>query len=984
LYEGVVTVNPRLRGWSSLGIAVIAAIAFTSVRPALADAGDASPPESAEPAEGEATAKPPTLGEAEDLLREGSYQAALEAYQALSAVPDIEIPAGIGIARCRMREGHYDEAITGLTALSATDSAEWHYTLATLYALKGRYPETIDHCRRAVEINADHAGARLLAGGMLELLGRREEAIADYRWFDRQLVDRIELPTDASWITDTALGFLRYSELTGRDAPRRTQHVLHEMLQPAYTRIDRTYWPARIAAADLLRAKYNNDAEDGSVSDYRAALQINSKLPEAHVGLGEIALDEWNFEEAEERAEKALEVNPNFAPAIHLLAKSLLRQRRYTQAAETCARALAVNPNDLVALSLLGGVHACGYDDKGVEGIKARVAKINPACATMHWFLGEALAGIRQYAASEREYQKAIELAPGNAGPRNDLGMMYMQWGFEDKARDVLDAAWTMDPFNKRTKFTLELLESLQEFASVESEHFVVRYDAERDATLGDQMAAHLERIYPRVTADYGMTLDFKTKIEVYPTQRAFAVRITGNPWIHTIGACTGRVIAVASPRRATDLLGTYDFAHVLTHEFTHTVTLEATHNRIPHWLTEGLAVAQEDSPRPFEWMQLLVDSVRRERLFTLESINRAFIRPSRPADRPTAYAQSEWMCEYLVNRFGYDIVNKMLSGFRKGETQAEVFSNRLGLTIEQFDREFAEWARRAAAEWGFDLTAPEDVEPLREKAASADAGADVFARLARAELDAGNYDRAYGAVQRSLELNGREPGALRVQVRLFEINGASVKSDEAVQAYWAEAVPVLERLLEIDADDWTALRLLADNFLQKGKWERATELYKRLQRACPMDPASWRGLAAIYLETEEADLALPQLLELARSTSQSADVAMKIARIYRDRERLPDSLYWFRRASHIEPLNPTVHDLFADTLLRSGELDTALEEYLIVTQLEPDKAGPFESAASVAHRLGDSARAAELARRAVDLDPNSTARSLLPERAAE
>ena len=40
--------------------------------------------------------------------------------------------------------------------------------------------------------------------------------------------------------------------------------------------------------------------------------------------------------------------------------------------------------------------------------------------------------------------------------------------------------------------------------------------------------------------------------------------------------------------------MGTFNWAQVLRHEYTHTVTLGATDNRIAHWMTEGLAVLEE------------------------------------------------------------------------------------------------------------------------------------------------------------------------------------------------------------------------------------------------------------------------------------------------------------------------------------------------------------------------------------------------------
>ncbi len=402
--------------------------------------------------------------------------------------------------------------------------------------------------------------------------------------------------------------------LTRTNVPRRTKHVLNEMLQVAYGRLDRTYWPARIAAADLLREKYNNDEEDGSVSDYKAALRINKNLPQAHVGLGEVALEGWDLEEVERRVELALAINPKFAPAIHLLAKKYIAERRYRQGIDTCERALATNPNDVTALSLSTAASACQYDQAAVEQKASRVAAINPTCVLLHRILGAFSSGTRQYSMAEQEYLKAIEFDPTDANPRTELGMMYMQWGLEEKARDALEAAWALDPFNERTKFTLELLELLEKFDRVETAHFIVKYNAKRDPGIGEFIAAYMEDIYEPVTGDYDAPLTSKTIVEFFPTHREFGVRITGKPWIHTIGACTGRVIALASPGDSAHL-PTYDVARVLKHEFTHTVTLEATLNRIPHWFTEGLAVYQEDAPRNFMWCELLANAARRDRL---------------------------------------------------------------------------------------------------------------------------------------------------------------------------------------------------------------------------------------------------------------------------------------------------------------------------------------------------------------------------------
>ncbi len=927
----------------------------------------------------ESPATAPTLAEARDRFIEGSYEKAIEAYSTLAQQPVHALQAELGLARCRMQVGLYDEAIAALVEIGADKSAEWHYLLAQLCRVTGRYEEALKHTRQAIQLDKRDAGARLLLGQMLELLGQRDEAIETYRWFDRRLVAQRELPHDAENLTDIALGFLRYSVLTQTNVADRTKHVLNEMLQVAYERVDRSYWPARIAAADLLREKYNNDPDSGSLSDYMAALRINERLPQAHTGIGEVMLEKWDFEEVERRVDLALDINPNYGPAIDLLAKTRVVERRYPAAISLCERALAVNPNDLTALSISAAASACQYEQDDAERMTRRAEAVNPRCALLYRILGDALGGIRQYPASEKGYRKAIEFDPTDANAYTELGMMYMQWGEEKKAHEILEAAWALDPFNQRTDFTLELLERLDKFSRIETEHFIIKHDPQRDPGLGPFVARYMEDIYDDVTSDYGMTLTDRTIVELFPTHRAFGVRITGKPWIHTIGACTGRVIALASPGDKAAGLGPYDMADVLKHEFTHTVTLAATENRIPHWFTEGLAVYEEDSPRPFPWVELLGDAVRRDRLFSLESINWGFMRPRRPDDRQLAYAQSEWMCEYIIERFGYDSINAMIDRYRQGHTQADVFAKQLGIEMGQFDQDFRAWAREQVERWGLDLTPPEDVSKLRELAEAEKGNATLLGRLARAQFDDGDYEQALNTARRALKLDEDETNSLEVLGTVLAMS-AKEEGNEAIKRVMEdEARPALERLLKVDPDGWTAPRLLGEMALRRKAYDEAIDRLTRLQRLCPMDPTSWRGLSGIYLEKGDYDLALPQLSELAHLEGNDTDAPAQIAKIHKRRGRLREAQYWYRRALYLDPFNVESHKALGDTYMQAGDTTLALDEYRMLTKLEPHNATHFESAAFAANKVGDKSEAQSLARKAVELDPTSPARSLLP-----
>jgi len=957
-------------------------VSFVQLILALCAAGVHAQNEPADPQPAEQAPAAPaiTITAARDLLNDGQYERAFEAFEQLASQTEHASAARLGIAQCRMMTGGYREGIDELRANPQPDNSQWQFVLAELLGRVGEYESALAALREAVGLDPDHLEARFGLGQMLETLGRREQAIEAYRWFHDRIVGAGELTADAGWLTWCGQGFLRYSVLTGRDVARHTQHVLNEMYVPAYSRIDRGYWPARIAAAELLREKYNNDEEDGSVSDYRAALRINPNLPEALVGLGEVLLEVWQFEQAQQHAERALKINPNFSPALHLLAQIRIQERRYDDAVAQADGALRINPNDLTALSLKAAALACAFEDQRQVEVQTQVASINPRCALLYRTLGVALSGVRQYEACEKHLLKAIELEPSDANARTELGMMYMQWGREQHARQTLERAWSLDPYNVRTKHTLELLESLERFDRHETEHFVICYDAKQDPGVGTFLGDYLESIYAAVTGDYGVEPEVKTTIEVFPTHRAFGVRITGRPWIHTVGACTGSVIAMDSPRESTQTMGPYNVARVLKHEFTHTVTLAATNNRIPHWLTEGLAVLQEDSPRSYDWCWILAEAVRRDELFSLDDINWGFMRPRRPNARMQAYAQSEWMCEFIIDRWGYDSINALLKRFRDGKTQVQAFEEQLKISEAEFDSAFRQWAGQQASKWCFDLTPPVPVAAAREEAELKPQEAAVLARLARAELDAGFSEPALEAARRALAIDDEERTALKVLVSVLA-EFASMEASEAGRVGYADqALPALLRFCELEPGDWLAPKLLADIYLRRRNFDAALPQLIRLQQLCSLDPASYRGLAGIYLKRGQDDLALPQLLELARSEEHDPQVAQQIGQIYRRQQKLPDAIYWFRQSLYINLFDADAHRELAETQMMAGDTKGALSSYTMLTLLEPRKARNFSDAAVAAHKLGEEEQARRFAQQAIALDPDSPARALLPE----
>ncbi len=917
-----------------------------------------------------------TLQTAAELWLEGKYAEALEQYDGLAEQPSAAVDAHIGLARCGLMTGDYEGAIAALDRVAddAVESPAWHTARAEILACVGRYEEALGHARRALSIQPRFHQARYTLGRLLEYTGRRDEAIEVYSFFDTLLTRQV--PPTARGITAAASGFYRYSVLTRHpNLTSRTKHVLQNLLHVAYKQVDRYWWPAQVAAADLLRAKYNLEE---AAEDYQEALEINPHLPPARVGLGRVALEGWRFEEVERQVEAALQINPRCVPALTLRARSKIQERRYDEALEACEHALTVNPRDVEALSLGAAAQRCKYDAEAAQVYVRRVDEINPRSARLYGILGDALSGLRQYADSEAAYLKSIEYEPTDPNPRTELGMMYMQWGHEDKARDALEAAWQLDVFNERTFNTLALLEKLEAFERLETEHFVILYDAQVDGAIAPYLASVAEEIYDDVCADYETDLEQKTIIEVFPTHRDFGVRITGKPWIYTVGACTGWVVALDSPRDHPQTRGTYHYARVLRHEFIHVVTLALTRNRIAHWFTEGLAVHGEDAPRSFEWCRMLAGSIRQQRLFTLESIDWGFVRPKRKNDRQLAYAQSEWMVEYIVHRYGYDSLLRILQAFRAAKPQPQVFREVLGIEPEDFDREFAAWARRDAEPWGLDLSPIESVVELRAAAVLEPGDAAMLGRLARAELDEGNVGQALEASRKALAIDENEVNGLTVFAEVLAIMRREADSQAERDRFDEEALPNLRRLADVDPQGWMAPRLLGDIALRRKAYDEAVRWFKRLKRVCPLHPASYRGLGGIYLERGDPEAALPELLELARMEEHDPGVAAGIGRIFAEQDRLGEARYWYQQALYIDAFDRDTHRKLAEVHMRLGDTQSAVEEYAALCRLEPQEARDYADAAFAYHKLGDTDKARRYAQQALELDPESPARSLV------
>lgn len=797
------------------------------------------------------------------------------------ALDDPDVPVELR-AEARLRAGELDAAITILRGAHSIRAARIR---AEAYEGLGDY----------------EAAGKALRPAVVRLLDRKLDEAADLTEGVRALAIRARI----------------------EGQPARDYQSMMTLLGRAHQELDRLYWPATLAEAELLIDKYNVQE---AVAALHETLSLNPRCADAWYHLGRVALGRFDFDSTNVAIAALNRIARRHPLGLLLYAEMRLVENDPEEALEVLERLITRLPRLRPAHALAAAASALLYDDDATAEALAVYERLSPGSAEAYYTAGRFLSMFRQYDAAATMLEAAIERQPQWPAPRLELGLMEMQTGRDRKALAVLRSLIALDPFNKRTANSLLLLEQLTECDEVESRHFIIRYEPGIDEVLVALMPEPLDRIHDIVTARFGWDVKQKTIIEVAPDHKRFAVRITGMPHVHTIAACTGPIIAMEAPRDGPTSMhhGTFDWTRVLQHEYTHTITLDQTKNRIPHWLTEAAAVSMEPAPRDYDTCRMLARALREGTLFDLDEIKWAFVRPRLPGDRGKAYAQGHWMVEYMNERFGESALVALLERYFQGDREEAAMPKALGVSRDAFFSGFLAWAGGQVKAWGL---APEPTmldltDELREAdpelavvmAASRKAWLDAIseAMVKRVGAPAPPRDRKFTADQ--------WPELVRPPVDI----------DDDTLMTWRRQYPDHPDLLQEEI----RRRLEARGHVYKG-------LVPKLQRLAelrPVDDYPHRKLAQIYLAGDDPSKAIPHLEILDLHEDKSPIYARQLASLYRDAGDLDRALEKITRTVQIGPYEAEYRELAAAIAIEAGRLDLAKLHIEALTMLEPDR----------------------------------------------
>lgn len=837
-------------------------------------------------------AKANPLGAARQRLLRGNYAEARAAFEELSKADATRAPAAIGIAATWRAVGEYDKALAALDAALKAEpfNADLLANRADLRYSLGRWNDAIEDVNAALTKTETHFLARWVRARVLRDRGNLEDASREMRWFVRAYSEASERDKD---ITDPDLlaivGQAAAENARWNNLSKQFRFILEEVYGDILKR-DPDFWIAEDLAGRMLLEKYNKaDAEEA----FDNALKINPKAVDAITGKGLLCLQTYDLKEAEEYADRALGINPKHVEALRLRADLDLVAGDFSAAIRRLNAAKAVNPRDETVLGKLAACYLLVKKPAEFASLVKDVEGFDAKPGTFYHWLGEALDDRKMWLKSEEYLKKAAELRPKIPAPMAALGALYLRLGRETEARSYLDAAYRADPFNVRVFNSRKVLAHLDKYATIETPHYTVRYDPAADTVLARFVADYLEQNHAALKKMFGYEPPGKVLFEVFSNHEMFSGRTVALPDLHTIGACTGKVVTMASPQ-SKDLSRMFNWSRVIKHELVHVFNLSQSDFLCPHWLTEGLAVRNEGGTRPPQWLHTLRERLAAGTLLDLDNIMLAFVRPKNQAEWSLAYFQSQLYVEYLTKTLGEEAVGKLLDAFKTGADTGELLKSVLNVDKAKFEEGYRKYVQEVVKNSaGAAPKKPEKAMTLAQLEAEhkkAPENADIAARLADKYLQVGKSDDAEKLVDEVLEKNKAHPFAVTVKARILtrEKDNAGAKE-------------LLTAALAASPDDYRLLLALGKLHIAAKDWKAAAKVFEHGRKVAPLDGNWLEQLTQIYGETMQDSELLGVLTELANQDPDALPVRLKLAKTHQAAKRLTEAEHWAREVLFID-----------------------------------------------------------------------------------
>lgn len=529
----------------------------------------------------------------------------------------------------------------------------------------------------------DRFAALILAAEQAAARGHREVAVR----LARQLTSQYESGGATSAAEHTSAGRAYVLQGVGNVGAVKSALAAFDRA----TAMDSSYLESQRRTAALFLDKY--DAPEARTL-YTGVLRRAPDDAEALLGLARV--EEFESKgNALETARKSANANPRFAPARAFIARLQLDAEAFDSARVTARSAVALDSTLLDAWSVLGAVAWLTGDSTSYREAQAVARRLQPGGAEFDVFLAEAAVRQRRYAEAVRLAGEAVRRDSLSVSALGVLGTNQLRLGDFTAGRAALERAFALDPYNVWHKNTLDLLDKMRGFRTVERGRFRITAPEKEADLLVLYIAPLLERAYDSLALRYDYRPATPIHLELYDVQADFSVRTVGLNGLGALGVSFGNLLALDAPN--VQAKGSYNWGSTAWHELAHTFTLGASQHRVPRWLSEGLSVLEERRANPgwgargsLGWLMAYAGG----RIRPLSQLNDGFMRPRTPDEVGNSYYQASLFGEWVESTRGAAALRGLLKGYRDGQDTPTVFQRVLGLSMAQADTQFDAWVQ--------------------------------------------------------------------------------------------------------------------------------------------------------------------------------------------------------------------------------------------------------------------------------------------------
>jgi len=238
--------------------------------------------------------------------------------------------------------------------------------------------------------STDYQESVLLLGQSLFLQAKYADAIP---WLEKATAVQSPLPEAAYMLGNACL-------LT-----RQTEKAV-----PAFAKLFQVSPDSAAAHLATARMMMHKDLDAEAAKEARSALTIDSRIPEAHFLLGEVAIYHANLDEAIGELKKEIEMNPTFAMAHYRLGDAYGRQDKWDEAVAPLERSIWLNPNYSGPFILLGKAYLKRKELANAEGVLRHALRLDPQNVSAHYMLGQTLTQEGKEEEGKKEFDRWQEL----------------------------------------------------------------------------------------------------------------------------------------------------------------------------------------------------------------------------------------------------------------------------------------------------------------------------------------------------------------------------------------------------------------------------------------------------------------------------------------------------------------------------------------------------------------------------------------------